>query len=239
MSSSAERKRHFPRQRYWWEGRGLGDYFRVPRPAASLRAGGVPVTVTRFRFRWPETSRRPTDLGGLLVRTCETAGGRVFAAVVFAPVGASRRRDGPVPRAAQAGPDPGGRAGVLARAGLSARGSYRPLRGSYSRAKSSTAKMDTERAPLVIRARASPGVLREEWQGWGDGLLPKMELNCPQKPGSELERSLATPRGSQVRPARRVVSTIQTLLRIFPPHQSHSILPGAVYARPVPGARVC
>ena len=40
MSSSAERKRHFPRQRYWWEGRGLGEYFRVPRPAASLRAGG-------------------------------------------------------------------------------------------------------------------------------------------------------------------------------------------------------
>lgn len=139
--------------------------------------------MTRFRFRWPETSRRPTDLGGLLVRTCETAGGRVFAAVVFAPVGASRRRDGPVPRAAQAGPDPGGRAGVLARAGLSARGSYRPLRGSYSRAKSSTAKMDTEREPLVIRARASPGVLREEWQGWGDGLLPKMELNCPRNPG--------------------------------------------------------
>lgn len=72
---------------------------------------------------------------------------------------------------------------MLARAGLSARGSYRSLRGSYPRAKPSTAKMDTDGAPLVIRARESPGVLKEEWQGSGDGLLPKMELNCPRNPG--------------------------------------------------------
>lgn len=114
MSASAERKGRFPRQRYWRARRDLGEYFRVPRSAASLRAGEGPVAVTHFRFRWPETSGYTMDMGWWLVRTCETAGGRVFTTVVFAQVDASRRRDRLVPRAAQAGPDPGGRAGALA-----------------------------------------------------------------------------------------------------------------------------
>lgn len=180
MSASAERKGRFPRQRYWRARRTSASTSWVLRAPPRVCAREGPVAVTHFRFRWPETSGYTMDMGWWLVRTCETAGGRVFTTVVFARVDASRRRDRLVPRAAQAGPDPGGRAGrALARAGLSAR-SYRPPGGL--RPEPSTSKMDTERAPLVIRARASPAVLRRS-AGPGDGLLPKVELNCPRNRG--------------------------------------------------------
>ncbi|CAM9490175.1 unnamed protein product [Rangifer tarandus platyrhynchus] len=114
MSASAERKRRFPRQRYWRTGRGRDEYFRVLRPAASLRReresalavrryDAIPLPVGGNRASQESGRAAGANLQGRRLARFRSGG--------FRPRGRLPPPGSAGPEASQAGPDPGPHSG--------------------------------------------------------------------------------------------------------------------------------